>query len=34
VSALAAAVDYTPRVSVEEGVANFVAWYKGYYAAN
>jgi UDP-glucuronate 4-epimerase len=34
VSALAAAVDYTPRVSVEEGVANFVAWYKAYYGAN
>lgn len=31
VSALAAAVDYTPRVSVEEGVANFVAWYRDYY---
>ncbi|MBB6243465.1 NAD-dependent epimerase [Rhodanobacter sp. MP1X3] len=31
VSALAAAVDYTPRVSVEEGVANFVRWYRDYY---
>ena len=32
VSALAAAVDYTPKVSVEDGVANFVRWYRDYYA--
>ena len=31
VSALAAAVGYTPRVSVEQGVASFVAWYRDYY---
>jgi len=31
VSALAAAVDYTPEVSVEEGVASFVRWYRDYY---
>jgi len=31
VSALAAAVDYTPKVSVEEGVASFVRWYRDYY---
>lgn len=31
VSELVAAVDYRPRVSVEEGVANFVEWYRGYY---
>ena len=31
VSALAAAVDYTPKVAVEEGVANFVRWYRDYY---
>lgn len=31
VSALAAAVDYTPRVSVEQGIASFVAWYRDYY---
>ena len=30
-SALAAAVGYSPRVPVEEGVANFVRWYKDYY---
>lgn len=34
VSALAAAVDYTPQVSVEEGVANFVRWYRDYYRAD
>ena len=33
VSALIAAVDYRPTVSVEEGVANFVHWYRGYYVA-
>ena len=27
VSALAAAVDYRPKVPVEEGVARFVDWY-------
>ncbi len=31
-SELANAVGYKPVVSVEEGVANFVAWYRGYYA--
>ena len=31
VSELIAAVDYRPRVSVEEGVARFVEWYKSYY---
>ena len=30
-SALAAAVGYSPKVPVEEGVANFVRWYKDYY---
>jgi UDP-glucuronate 4-epimerase len=33
VSELVAAVGYRPRVSVEEGVAAFVRWYRGYYAA-
>lgn len=33
VSELIAAVDYRPRVSVEEGVARFVDWYKAYYGA-
>lgn len=33
VSELIAAVDYRPRVSVEEGVANFVDWYLQYYEA-
>ena len=32
VSALAAAVDYRPKVSVEQGVAAFVAWYLAYQA--
>jgi len=31
VSALADAVGYRPQVPVEEGVANFVRWYKEYY---
>lgn len=31
VSELAAAVGYKPSVSVEEGVANFVRWYKDYH---
>ena len=31
VSELIAAVDYQPRVSVEEGVANFVRWYLDHY---
>ena len=31
VSELIRAVDYRPRVSVEEGVRNFVDWYRGYY---
>jgi UDP-glucuronate 4-epimerase len=30
-SALAAAVGYSPKVPVEEGVANFVRWYTDYY---
>jgi UDP-glucuronate 4-epimerase len=33
VSELIAAVDYRPRVSVEEGVARFVDWYRSYYQA-
>ena len=28
---LARDMDYAPRVTVEEGVANFVAWYRDYY---
>ena len=32
VSELIAQVGYRPTVSVEQGVANFVAWYRGYYA--
>ncbi|HET7267486.1 MAG TPA: NAD-dependent epimerase [Oleiagrimonas sp.] len=32
VSELNRAVGYKPRVSVEDGVAEFVRWYKGYYA--
>lgn len=31
VSELMAAVNYQPKVSVEEGVANFVNWYRSYY---
>ena len=31
VSELIGAVGYRPKVSVEEGVRNFVAWYRGYY---
>ena len=31
VSELIAGVGYQPRVSVEEGVANFVAWYREHY---
>jgi UDP-glucuronate 4-epimerase len=31
VSALVDAVGYRPRVSVEEGVGNFVRWYRDYY---
>jgi UDP-glucuronate 4-epimerase len=31
ISELIAAVDYRPRVQVEEGVANFVRWYLDYY---
>ncbi len=30
-TALAAAVGYNPRVPVEQGVANFVRWYRDYY---
>jgi len=33
VSDLIANVGYRPQVQVEEGVANFVAWYRGYYGA-
>jgi len=33
ISELIASVDYRPRVGVEEGVANFVEWYRGYYSA-
>ena len=33
VSELMHAVGYKPSVSVEQGVANFVAWYRGYYGA-
>lgn len=29
-SALIASVEYRPQVGVEEGVANFVRWYKEY----
>ena len=32
VSALARDVDYRPGVAVEEGVANFVEWYRAYYS--
>jgi len=32
VSSLAAAVGYRPKVSVEEGVAHFVEWYRNFYA--
>ena len=33
VSGLAAAVDYRPRVAVEDGVREFVRWYRAYHAA-
>ena len=33
VSELIGSVGYRPAVSVDEGVANFVRWYKGYYSA-
>lgn len=33
VSTIAAAVGYQPRVSVHEGVANFVHWYREYFAS-
>ena len=33
VSELIAQVGYRPTVSVEQGVANFVAWYRGYYGS-
>ena len=33
VSELIERVGYRPKVSVEEGVANFVSWYRDYYAA-
>lgn len=33
VSELIRAVDYNPRVPVEQGVENFVRWYRDYYAA-
>ena len=31
VSELFRLVGYAPKVSVEEGVARFVEWYRGYY---
>ncbi len=31
VTNLAQAINYSPRVNVEEGVAEFVKWYRGYY---
>ena len=31
VSDLATAIDYEPQVSVEEGVARFVTWFRDYY---
>jgi UDP-glucuronate 4-epimerase len=31
VSALTEAVGYRPRVPLEEGMARFVAWYRGFY---
>jgi UDP-glucuronate 4-epimerase len=31
VSALAEAVGYRPKVSIEEGMTRFVGWYRGYY---
>lgn len=31
VTSLAEAIDYTPIVNVEEGVASFVKWYRNYY---
>ena len=34
VSELIAAVDYRPQVSVEEGISNFVRWYKDYYGVS
>jgi len=33
ISDLIASVGYRPRVGVEEGVANFVRWYRDYYRA-
>lgn len=33
-SELAAAVGYNPKVPVEEGVANFVRWYRDYYGVH
>lgn len=33
VSELIERVGYRPRVAVEEGVANFVQWYREYYSA-
>ena len=33
VSELIQSISYQPSVSVEQGVANFVRWYKGYYPA-
>jgi UDP-glucuronate 4-epimerase len=32
VSELIAAVDYRPKVAIEEGIGAFVAWYKDYYS--
>jgi UDP-glucuronate 4-epimerase len=34
VTALIENTGYRPVVSVEEGVGNFVRWYRGYYGVN
>ena len=34
VSALQAAVDFAPRTPIEEGLARFVTWYRGYHRRN
>ena len=33
ISALAALTGYAPKVTLEEGLERFVAWYRTYYAA-
>ena len=30
-SKIASLVDYRPKVSIEDGISNFIDWYKGYY---